>query len=161
MAGTNELWAYGCRLPEAATAAERTRHRAGGSGYSCVALPAAGKILPYLLTRSIQITPLTVIAKGAMSKAQSEKCCKATAVMAIPRRTIRRRALLWQKRPAFESCGQLYLELPVVPTAAPWPGDAVPVGRPTSRAAIRRRSIGRWGQSRTDRPSTVTSVRSV
>jgi hypothetical protein len=103
MAGTNELWAYGCRLPEAATAAERTRHRAGGSGYSCVALPAAGKILPYLLTRSIQITPLTVIAKGAMSKAQSEKCCRTTAVMAMPRRINPPPSITLGKRPAFES----------------------------------------------------------
>ena len=63
-----------------------TRHL-GVMGYSCAASPEAGKILPYLFTRSIQITPLTVMAKGAIRRAQSEKCCKATAVMAMPRRT--------------------------------------------------------------------------
>jgi hypothetical protein len=56
-------------------------------GYSSTASPGAGKILPYLFTRSIQITPFTVIAKGAMSRAQSEKRCKTIAVMAMPRRT--------------------------------------------------------------------------
>ena len=50
-------------------------------------VPRAGKILPYLFTLSIQITPFTVIAKGAMSKAQSEKPCKVIAVRAITRRT--------------------------------------------------------------------------
>jgi hypothetical protein len=59
----------------------------GGPGYLCSASPGAGKILPYLFTLSIHITPFTVIAKGAISNAQSEKPCKAIAVMAMTRRT--------------------------------------------------------------------------
>lgn len=56
-------------------------------GYSGAAFPGAGKTLPYLFTRSIQIAPFTVIAKGARSKAQSEKPWTTVVARATTRRT--------------------------------------------------------------------------
>jgi hypothetical protein len=61
----------------------------GGLGYFVrgAACLEEGTMVPYLLTRRIQITPMSVIARGASIHPQSEKPCKASAVMAMARRT--------------------------------------------------------------------------
>jgi hypothetical protein len=88
--------------------------RAGGLGYSCAAAAGDGKILPYLFTRNIQIRPLTVIAKGAMSRAQSEKPCKTIAVTARPRRTNPPPSIALAKTIGLRVIRKEYLEFPRV-----------------------------------------------
>jgi hypothetical protein len=68
-----------------------------------------------LFTRSSQITPLTVIAKGAMSRAQSEKPCKAIAVMAMIRRANPPPSIALAKTIDLRVMVEAYLELGLTP----------------------------------------------
>jgi hypothetical protein len=115
--------------------------------YSCAASPGVGKILPYLFTRSVQITPLTVMAKGAMSRAQSEKPWNAITLMATPRRTSPPPSIALAKTIGLRFTPQGYLEFPGCRSAAPALGVREPAHESASCSARSSREPGRASRS--------------